>query len=97
MSIYTQKFLRFIPILNIITVFAWFRLSSCVEYRQRDYAKNLLKMFVCIIIITLFRIVLNNLFDTELINSIVFLTSVYLYFFSMSAIAVAAQEELLNK
>ena len=96
MSLKHQKIIRFIPIINMIVLFSWFRLLSRSSYRQRDYAKELFKMFFYFIIITVIRILLLYIVPYEFINNIIFLISAYLYFFSMASVALRAQEKLMR-
>lgn len=97
MSIKTQKILRFIPIVNVITMFCWFGLCFKKSIRQSDYIKALFKMFGYLILITVVRIAISFIFKSEVLDQIVFYVSIYLYFFSISWVSVQAQEKMLSK
>jgi len=97
MSIKTQKILRFIPIVNFVTMFAWINLCFKKSVKQFDYIKNLIKMFLLIILITAVRIVCSFVFKNEMLDSIIMYISIYFYLLSMSFVSVKAQEDILAK
>lgn len=94
MTIDFQKKIMFIPIVNFITVFLWIGKCFSNVLKPSDFIKTLLKIFVCMIAITIFRILLSDFYTETVFNDIVFYISVYLYFFSMSFFAVKAQEQM---
>ena len=97
MSIKTQKILRFIPIINIVTVIFWQRLRSkkCVKLSNNlEFVFKSLLAFICIGLVyaASTHFVKNEVFDT--IASYVF---TYFVFFTISWNAVAAQEKILSE
>ncbi len=96
MSMETQKILRFIPIINMITMFCWIGLCFKKSIRQLDYFKSLLKMFAYLLLITVVRIAISFIFKNEFLDQIVFYISIYFYFFSISWVSVQAQEKILS-
>lgn len=94
MSINTQRKLLFIPIINIISMFQWIKLCSIKSIRPLDFIKELLKMFLLFIVITVVRIIFSFAFDNELFNKIVTYISIYFYCFIMSWTSIRAQEKI---
>ena len=97
MSIKSQKILRFIPIVNILTMFAWIRVCSVKSIKPFDFLIELLKMFSLFFIITIIRIACSFIFKNEQLDHIVLYISIYFYFLSMAWISVRAQEKILLK
>lgn len=95
MSIKMQKKLRFIPIINIVTMFFWIRICSRKSIGTMDFIKELLKIFLGFIIITAFRIAISFILKNETLDKIVMYISIYFYFLVMSLGAVEAQEKIL--
>ena len=96
MSIETQKKLKFIPIINIITMFAWIRICFIKSIKPFDFLKNLLKMFFIFVIITIPRIVCFFALENDTLDRILTYVSIYLYFLTMSWISVESQEEIMQ-
>ena len=96
MSIKTQKILRFIPIANILTLFYWGSLISKKPSNKPKATATILKMFFWILIITLGRLASVYFVKTAVLQNIILVVCIYLYFFSMSWVAVDAQEKLLS-
>ena len=96
MSIKTQKYLRFVPIINIITVFMWIR-SCCVNsIRPFDFVKELLKILGIFVLITVVRIIVAYAFRNSTFDYYLTLISTYFYFLTMSWFAVGAQIRISN-
>ena len=95
MSIKIQKILRFIPIINFITVFLWLRLCMVKAMKPNQYFKKLGLLFLLVILITVVRIVLDKVFNNEIVTAISTWVGIYLYFLSMAWVSVKAQEEIL--
>ena len=94
MSIKTQKILRFIPIVNMITVFVWIGrvFGSAVSFSY--FLKHVFKLFFWMIVITVPRIICSFVFGNDILDMILMWVCGYFYFFAMSWVAVSAQEEL---
>lgn len=97
LAIKTQKIIRFIPIVNILTVFCWIKMYMNNGFKCTDFLKSLLKIFLIIILINVPRMASHFLFKNETLDQILYWVSVYFSFFGMSVVAVADQEKYLNK
>lgn len=97
MSIKSQKILRFIPVVNILTMFAWIRICSIKSIKPFDFVKELAKMFLLFFIITAMRMACSLVFKNEMLDHILLYVSIYFYFLSMSWISVRSQEKILSK
>ena len=95
MSIKIQKVLRFIPLINFISVFLWLRLCMVKPMKPTQYFKKLGLMFLLLFLITVVRIVLDKVFNNEIVTTISTWVGIYLYFLSMAWVSVKAQEEIL--
>lgn len=97
MSIKIQKNIRFIPFVNMITVFCW--IGMCFKYptRQRDFIVTLLKIFSILFFITMVRIIIDVTLKNEIANYIAMWVSGYFYFFTMSWFSVSAQQKILKQ
>ena len=96
LSIKAQKVIRFIPIVNLITVFCWSVLSFRVVMKPSDYAKTILKMFGCILVIAFFKFAFLSI-GIPIIETISFYVTTYLFMFALSWFAVQAQEKMLQQ
>lgn len=97
MSIKTQKILRFIPIINIITYYYWLRLCFKKPVRMKTFLADLLRIFLGILIITIIRIVISRILKSETIDLIVTNISIYFYLLVIAWFSVRAQEKILEK
>jgi len=95
MSLKVQRVIRFIPIVNMITVFCWFNLCFKKSITMSFYLKNLLKIFAMVIVITVIRMVVSLGFQNEVVDIVLTVISIYFYFFSMAWVSVSAQESML--
>lgn len=92
MKLYYQKIIRFIPLVQFLTVFCWIKMYRTNNLKFRDWIKAFLKMIVIILIINVPRIILHFVFDSETLDIIAFYLTLYPTFFSVSYIAVKDQE-----
>ncbi len=51
MKLYYQKIIRFIPLVQFLTVFCWIKMYRTNNLKFRDWIKAFLKMIVIILII----------------------------------------------
>ena len=79
MSIKHQKIIRFIPIVNLVTVIFWIRMVLLSKKERMSIFTPLLKAFLCIMVITIVRLLIYNITDTDLLTNIVTWVSFYLY------------------
>lgn len=97
MSIKTQKRLRIIPIINILTMFAWIKMCHVKQIKSSDFIKELIKMFGLFFLITMIRVSVSFIFKNSVLDNVITCISIYLYFLSMSCVSVKAQEKILNE
>ena len=94
MSIDTQKKLRFIPIVNVITLYYWFKNLKYAENKPKIIFKTLALIYFSMLLITIARIALIKLVTDEVVLFIGTLVYVYLNFFAISFFAVLSQEKM---
>ena len=96
MSIKHQKIIRFIPIVNLVTVIFWIRMVLLSKKERMSIFTPLLKAFLCIMVITIVRLLIYNITDTDLLTNIVTWVSFYLYDLSLALVFVREQEKNIN-
>ena len=96
LSIKVQKVIRFIPIVNLITVFCWTGLCLKTVIKPSDYAKTILKMFGCIVVTVLLRLAILSI-GIPILETISLYATMYLFMLSLSWFAVQAQEKMLQQ
>ena len=96
-SLRTQKIIRFIPVINILTFFAYINLAMATPMKDRGYAKLILKAFAFFALISAFRLVIIYCVENELINVIARWLSIYLYFLTMALLFVKEQEKIISR
>lgn len=96
MSIKMQKIIRFIPIINMITMFCWIKACSIYSIKPSWFLKELLKMFLGFIIITVIRIFITYTWQNDFIDGIATIIAGYFYFLVMALVSVRAQEKILK-
>ena len=96
MSLKKQKAIKYIPIINFITMFCWIKTCAHQSIKVTDFLKNLLKIFIYSIFITVFRIAAFYIIDNQIINNIITCISIYFYFLVISSVSISAQEKILN-
>ena len=78
MTLKKQKILKFIPIIQLITVFFWLKYYLTAKKPWSDFAKALLKIFAVLLFIHIPRMILH-------------FVSLYPTFFGIAAVVVADQ------
>lgn len=96
MSIKTQRILRFIPLVNLATMFFWIKMYHDKPLKHSGFMKALFTMFLVCIVITIPRIAIHFLIDNNTINNLIFYLSSYLYMLGISFVAVADQEKNMD-
>ena len=96
MKLYYQKIIRFIPLIQFLTVFCWIHLYRTNNLKKGDWIKVSLKMIVVILMINVPRMILLFVFDSEALDTIAFYLTLYPTFFSVSNIAVRDQERQMK-
>ena len=95
MSIKTQKIIRFIPLINLVTMFLWTKSCLVNVVKIKDYIKDMFKIFVSIMLIVIARIFITHVINNQIVTNVLTYISVYLFTLSMSNVAVKAQEKML--
>lgn len=97
MTIEKQKKLRFVPIVNFLTMFFW--LGMCFEKAVRwiDFMKELVKIFAFGFLFALMRGVSAYFIQSEIGNRIAFFACVYMCLLAISWVSVGAQERILKR
>lgn len=93
MTIKTQKFIRFIPVVNLITVIFWFKMIIDQKLSATYVFKPMIKVLIAVIIITIPRVIVYNLFDWLWVHILVSLVSAYLYDVALAWVFVREQEK----
>ena len=97
MSIQTQKIIRFIPIVNLITL-----VLLCIKYlskplKDTNFFKVMLIMAGIVIGVNIPRMILVLIFDNVTLSHITYCISLYATTLGISWVAVAEQEKMENE
>lgn len=95
-SLKKQKVIKYIPIIQIITLFCWGRYYRKNNLKYSHYFKTFIKMVALLLIINIPRMILHFLFNSDSLDIIIFYISIYFCFLGLAAIAVADQEHHEN-
>ena len=94
MSISIQKKLLYVPILNFITImFSWLRMYYKNNIPKSRFIKNVLKILLICLLITIPQIIVDKYIDVYMIKNILFFARVILYLFIPSYFALKDQEK----
>ena len=96
MSIKTQKIIRFIPIVNLITL-----VFLCIKYlskplKDTNFFKVMFIMAGIVIGVNIPRMILVLTFENMILNNITYCITLYAMTLWLSWIAVAEQEKMEN-
>lgn len=91
MTLKKQKILKFIPIIQLITVFFWLKYYLTAKKPWSDFAKALLKIFAVLLFIHIPRMILHFVFENDILDNVLYFVSLYPTFFGIAAIVVADQ------
>jgi hypothetical protein len=94
MTIKTQKIIRFIPIINLITVIFWIKKIFDKKLPVNYCFKPMFKAFAMIMIVAIVEIIFSSIVDVLWLTSIVSMVGVYLYSLILSFIFVDEQEKI---
>lgn len=94
MTIKTQKIIRFIPIINLITVIFWIKKIFDKKLSVNYCFKTMFKAFAMIMIVAIVEIIFSSIVDVLWLTSIVSMVEVYLYSLILSFIFVDEQEKI---
>lgn len=93
MTLKKQKVIKYIPIIQFITVFCWIKYCKKNNIQFKDFFKTFLKMVGFLLVLNIPRMVLHFVFQNDLLDNITFYISIYPTFLGMASIAVFAQEK----
>lgn len=96
MSIKTQKTLRFIPIINLVTMFCWVYLQYKMQGSIPRFIKYCFIMIGSVVLVAVSRILVYELCNNDIIVNVVYYVSLYAQFYVMAFVAVKAQEKILE-
>ncbi|MBQ8818132.1 MAG: hypothetical protein IJZ83_06115 [Clostridia bacterium] len=91
-SLKKQKVIKYIPIIQFITLFCWGGYYRKNNLKYRDYFKTFMKMVVFLLVINIPRMILHFVFNSDSLDIIIFYISIYPCFLGLATIAVADQE-----
>lgn len=77
-----EKKLLFLPIINIFVYIYLIISIFSKKHKMKDVVLLILTTILCIIIITIPRIIIRNIFNNETLDLILFYISIWLYFIS---------------
>lgn len=97
MLLKVQKILRFIPVVNFITLFIWLHVCKTNSRKPLYRLKCILFILLCCVVITILRIILARTVQLEIVNEIAYYISIYLYFAAISFTVVYDQEMIFKE
>ncbi len=96
MSLKTQRRIRFIPILNLITLIFLFKTYGWRLLKNKNFIKVMLMMFGVILATNIPRLILHLIFENAMLTNILYPISLYAMLLGLSWIAVYEQEKMQN-
>ena len=93
MSIKTQKIIRFIPIVNFISVFFWLKMVFQKNLPSNYIFKPMLKIAIPSVIIFIVRVIICETIDTLWITTLLTWMSYYITDLIFAFVAVKEQEK----
>ena len=98
MSIEKQEILKWIPVVNIVVIaICWMKTYAKNVTTNTRFIKNLLKMFLVLIVFNVPRAVLYAFQLSDVIYDIAFYVSLYLSLFFISVIAIKDQNRFIEE
>ena len=91
MLIRVQKIISFIPVLNFFVVLYWSLFCLKRAIAPIRFAKKLFMMFLWLLLITIPRIVLSRVFQSDILDKVTWIISIYLIPVGLSWIAIKDQ------
>ena len=88
-----QNVLKYIPIIQLITIFYWIKGYVSNNLKWKDFAKSFFLMFFVMLLIHIPRMIISFVFENEMLNDLLFNISLYPTFLGVSLIAVADQKK----
>ena len=93
-SLKKQHVIKFIPIIQFITVFCWINCFRKNNVKYGEFLKYALLMILFLLLINIPRIILHFIFSNDMLDNIMFYVSIYPSFLSVSLMAVTAQKSM---
>ena len=97
MSLKIQKVLQFIPILNIIMLYFWVNLCLEKSINFHKLFKDILKASIFCLVFLVLAILCSSISESKILDIIIALIYVYLFFVSISWVAIRAQEIMMSQ
>lgn len=98
MSIKKQEILKWIPIVNIVVIaVCWMKAYARNATTNTRFVKNLLKMFLVLIVCNVPRAVLYAFQISDIVHDIAFYVSLYLSLFFISVVAIKDQKRFIEE
>lgn len=97
MDIKTQKIIRFIPIVNFITVVFWFLMYYKNPISKKRLYKKLLVVGLYCLLIMIVEIIFNSIVKIDMLATLVSFVASYLSLLAFSFIAVRDQEKYFDE
>ena len=96
MNVKKQKIIRFIPIVQLLTMFFWIKSYMTNNLKYLDFFKAFFRAFLVVFLVNLPRMIIHLIFvDNVALNNILYYVSIYPTFLGMSFVFVADQEKHL--
>lgn len=92
MTLKKQKIFKFIPIIQLITIFFWLKYYITKKVPCTDFVKSLLKIFAILLFIHIPRIIMHFIFKNNILDNIFYYVSLYPTFLGIASVVVNDQE-----
>ena len=93
MSIHLQKIIRFIPIVNTITLFFWIKMYCQKKLKISDFLKAFFTMVLVLFVVAIPQMNSDRVVSNEILKNVIFYILAYIYMFGVSFVSVADQEK----
>ena len=93
MTLKKQKIIRYIPIIQFITIFCWIGYYRKNNLKHSNFFKTGLKMIAFLSIVNIPRMLLHFIFKNDLLDNVFFYLSIYPCFWGVATMAVFDQEQ----
>lgn len=91
-----QKVLRFIPYINLLTIFPWPVLIIKHKVDSKVYLKQFLILIIIFILLNVPYMILSNSIENNTLNKIVYIVTGIIQFYFVSFYSVYNQEKILG-
>jgi hypothetical protein len=95
MTIQSKKIISFFPLVNIIVIILWIRFYSRNGLSHVHFFKNLIKIFLVLVLLHIPRIILRFVGVSDTIQQILAFASFYLTFVTWAFLAIRDEKKYL--